>query len=133
MVCIIINQPCNIKHTICRCTPYAYYLQLCYRPRNNFKKTIKTNFIVQFVALMAGVCHGYGNNGISCNSTISGYTWIFNSTVDKDFSSKSFQISVQLFSNQYWAFWTMFQCLQMILITLSPFYSIFKLYKRFVK
>jgi len=33
-----------------------------------------------FVAMLVGSCYG------SCNRTISGYTWKFNATVDKDFS-----------------------------------------------
>merc|ERR1712168_89918 len=37
--------------------------------------------ILLFLAMLVGGCYG------SCNRTISGYTWKFNATVDKDYSS----------------------------------------------
>merc|ERR1712168_48985 len=37
--------------------------------------------ILLFLAMLVGGCYG------SCNRTISGYTWKFNATIDKDFSS----------------------------------------------
>jgi len=41
--------------------------------------TFKSSLL--FVAMLVGSCYG------SCNRTISGYTWKFNATVDKDYSS----------------------------------------------
>jgi len=43
--------------------------------------TFKSSLL--FVAMLVGGCYG------SCNRTISGYTWKFNATVDKDYSSIS--------------------------------------------
>merc|ERR1711887_125995 len=44
-----------------------------------FNMTFKSNLL--FLAMLVGGCYG------SCNRTISGYTWKFNATIDKDFSS----------------------------------------------
>merc|ERR1712183_719922 len=44
-----------------------------------FNMTFKSSLL--FLAMLVGGCYG------SCNRTISGYTWKFNATIDKDYSS----------------------------------------------
>jgi len=46
-----------------------------------FNMTFKSSLL--FLAMLVGSCYG------SCNRTISGYTWKFNATVDKDYSGIS--------------------------------------------